>query len=139
MVETMRTFCPSCDREVVAALVKRRETLPVLGKPTEYDAIIATCPVCGEAIGDSRVESGNLTRVYDAYRRAHVMMTSEEIAGLRRSNGMSLHEFAQSIGLSDETLARYERGALQDPEHDRAMRSALGGAGAMRERLGRAE
>lgn len=63
----LSTYCPSCDTPVEARLVEREETLRVKGRPTSYVGTAAICPLCGEAIGDSRVEDGNLRAAYAAY------------------------------------------------------------------------
>ena len=89
-MKMLSTYCPECDREVDALLEHRAETLPVKGEPTSYDAEVAVCPCCGEAIGDSRVEEGNLRRAYSAYCVAHGFMALDEVKGLRNSNGLSL-------------------------------------------------
>ena len=98
-MKMLSTFCPECDREVDARLERRTETLPVKGEPTSYDAEAAVCPCCGEAIGDSRVEEGNLRRAYSAYRVAHGLMAPDEVKGLRNSYGLSLRELPTSSAL----------------------------------------
>lgn len=65
--EVLSTYCPSCDKPVEARLVEREETLLVKGMRTSRVGTVALCPTCGEAIGDSRVEDGNLRAAYAAY------------------------------------------------------------------------
>ena len=96
--KTLNTYCPECDCEVDARLERRTETLPVKGEPTSYDAEVAVCPCCGEAIGDSRVEEGNLRRAYSAYCVAHGLMAPDEVKELRNSYGLSLREFSKFLG-----------------------------------------
>lgn len=98
-MKMLSTYCPECDREVDARFERRTETLPVKGEPTSYDAEVAVCPCCGEAIGDSRVEEGNLRRAYSAYCVAHCLMTPDEVKGLRNSHGLSLRELPTSSAL----------------------------------------
>ena len=109
--KTLNTYCPECDREVEARLEQRIETLPVKGEQTSYDAEIAICPHCGEVIGDSRIEEGNLRRAYSAYCAAHGLMAPDEVKELRNSYGLSLREFSKFLGFGEQTIARYEEGA----------------------------
>lgn len=122
--KVVSTYCPNCDRGVVAPLVRSTRTLPVKGRPTEFESVDAICPECGEAIGDSRVEDGNLKRAYAAYRRDNGLLSVEEIKALRERYGLSLREFARFLGFGEQTVARYEAGAVQDQAHDVVMRLA---------------
>ena len=118
------TFCPICDEPVTAQIVARRETLPVRGVPTTFDAQVAVCPLCGEDIGDSRVEKGNFEVAFAAYRAEHGIVTSEEIKAIRKTLGLSLREFSLFLGFGEQTVTKYEAGTLPDELHSNAMRMA---------------
>lgn len=118
------TFCPTCDEPVRAQIVARRETLPVRGVPTAFDAQVAVCPLCGEDIGDSRVEKGNLEAAFAAYRAQQGIITSEEIRAIRKTLGLSLREFSLFLGFGEQTVAKYETGTLPDELHSNTMRMA---------------
>lgn len=126
----LSTYCPECDREVDARLECRTETLPVKGEPTSYDAEVAVCPCCGKAIGDSRVEEGNLRRAYSAYCAAHSLMAPDEVKELRNSYGLSLREFSKFLGFGEQTIARYEAGAIPDDSHNTMLKLASTASGA---------
>ena len=128
--KTLNTYCPECDREVDARLEHRTETLPVKGEPTSYDAEAAVCPCCGKAIGDSRIEEGNLRRAYSAYCAAHGLMAPDEVRELRNSYGLSLREFSKLLGFGEQTIARYEAGAIPDDSHNTMLRLASTAEGA---------
>ena len=128
--KTIKTFCPECDCEVVAQLELRVETLPVKGEQTSYDAEIAICPYCGEVIGDSRIEEGNLRRAYSAYCVAHGLMAPDEVKELRNSYGLSLREFSKFLGFGEQTIARYEAGAIPDDSHNTTLKLASTAEGA---------
>lgn len=128
--KTLNTYCPECDCEVDARLEHRLETLPVKGELTSYDAEVAVCPFCGEAIGDSRVEEGNLRRAYSAYCAAHSLMAPDEVKELRNSYGLSLREFSKFLGFGEQTIARYEAGAIPDDSHNTMLKLASTAEGA---------
>lgn len=127
---TLSTYCPECDRVVEARVERRRETLPVKGEPTSYDAEVAICPRCGRAIGDSKVEEGNLRRAYSVYCSAHGLMTPDEVRSLRSSYGLSLREFSRFLGFGEQTIARYEAGAIPDDSHSTTLKLASTASGA---------
>ena len=128
--KTINTYCPECDREVVAILEHRVETLSVKGEPTSYDAEVAVCPCCGGAIGDSRIEGENLRRAYSAYCSAHGLMAPDEVRSLRNSYGLSLREFSKFLGFGEQTVARYEAGAIPDDSHNTTLMLAATASGA---------
>lgn len=129
-VKTIDTYCPECDREVDARLEQRVEALPVKGELTSYDAEVAICPCCGEAIGDSRIEEGNLRRAYSAYCAAHGLMAPDGVRELRNSYGLSLREFSKFLGFGEQTIARYEAGAIPDDSHNTTLMLASTASGA---------
>lgn len=128
--KTLNTYCPECDREVDARLEHKIETLSVKGEQTSYDAEVAVCPCCGEEIGDSRVEEGNLRRAYSAYCAAHGLMAPDEVKELRNSYGLSLREFSKFLGFGEQTIARYEAGAIPDDSHNTMLKLASTAEGA---------
>lgn len=128
--KTLNTYCPECDCEIEARLERRAETLPVKGEPTSYDAEVAVCPRCGEVIGDSLIEEGNLRRAYSAYCAVHGLMAPDEVKELRKSYGLSLREFSKFLGFGEQTIARYEAGAIPDDSHNTTLMLASTAAGA---------
>ena len=129
--KTVSTYCPECDHEVEASLERRVEVLPVKGEPTSYDAVVAICPCCGGVIGDSRIEDGNLRRAYSAYCTAHGLMSPDEVRALRNRYGLSLREFSRLLGFGEQTIARYEAGAIPDDSHNTMLMLASSPSGAM--------
>ena len=126
----IKTYCIECDCDVTARIERRRETLKVRGELVEYDGRVAACPLCGAVIADSRVEEDNLERAYEAYRTRHGIMSPQEIRRLRERYGLSLREFSRFLGFGEQTVARYEYGALPDELHAAALRRALTAEGA---------
>lgn len=127
---TVTTYCPECDREVDANVIHRREELPVKGEPTAFEADVAVCPACGCEIGDSRIEDGNLRRAYSAYCSAHGLMSPDEIHDLRNRYGLSLRDFSKFLGFGEQTIARYEGGAIPDESHNTTLMLASTAHGA---------
>lgn len=124
MTEYVDIYCPECDAEVHACLHNLPATLSVRGEEVGYSETVAVCPICGETIGDARVESSNLERAYDAYRRLHGILSPREVRALRDSYSLSLREFSKFLGFGEQTAYRYEHGDLPDQPHNTTMLSA---------------
>lgn len=121
-MNTLSTYCVECDREVDALIEHRDESMRIRGRETAYGAEVAVCPICGAVIADSRVEARNLDAAYAAYRSANNLLSPEEIGVIRGRYGLSLRDFSRFLGFGEQTVARYESGALQDEAHDGMMR-----------------
>ena len=124
MDEIMNTYCLHCDKPVDAAIKKMNDSLSVRGRVIEYEADVLHCPHCGSLISDSRVESENLKAAYAVYGTEHRIPLPAEITELRERYGLSLREFSRFLGFGEQTVARYERGALPDEAHAYALRQA---------------
>lgn len=124
MTEYVDTYCPECDAEVHACLRNQPSTLSVRGEEVGYSETVAVCPMCGEVIGDARIEGSNLQRAYDAYRRLHGILSPREVKALRYSYGLSLREFSRFLGFGEQTTYRYEHGDIPDQPHNTTMLSA---------------
>jgi putative zinc finger/helix-turn-helix YgiT family protein len=72
------------------------------------------CPNCGyETIeGSDTPEFSRL--LADEYRRAHGLLTSQQIVELRNKLGMTQVEFANHVGVSIASLKRWELGKIQE-------------------------
>lgn len=130
MANTFETYCPACDTEVCAPLVRRVGTLRIRGELTTYDEEVAVCPSCGEVIGDSRLEDENLNRAYATYRAAHGIVTPDELRTLRAAYGLSTREFSWFLGFGEQTEHRYETGSIPERAHNNVIRQAMTASGA---------
>lgn len=129
-MNTLSTYCVECDQEVDARIVHRDESMRIRRRETAYGAEVATCPLCGAVIADSRVEARNLDAAYSAYRSANNLLQPEQIREIRGRYGLSLRDFSRFLGFGEQTVARYESGALQDEAHDGMIRLAANPEGA---------
>lgn len=129
-MNTLSTYCVECDREVDALIEHRDESMRIRGRETAYGAEVAVCPICGAVIADSRIEARNLDAAYAAYRSVNNLLSPEEIGVIRGRYGLSLRDFSRFLGFGEQTVARYESGALQDEAHDGMMRLVASPEGA---------
>ncbi|WP_165249620.1 type II TA system antitoxin MqsA family protein [Adlercreutzia sp. ZJ141] len=124
MSELVNIYCHECDTEVHAHFHDQSATLSVRGEQIDYSETVAICPICGEIIGDTRIEGANLERAYGAYRTLHGILSPDDIKSLRNSYGLSLREFSRFLGFGEQTIYRYERGDIPDQSHNTTMLSA---------------
>lgn len=68
MTETIDTYCPYCDKPVIADIEEIIESYVVRGKPITVTSKVPTCPHCDCIVGDCRTEEVNLELAYQTYQ-----------------------------------------------------------------------
>lgn len=64
------------------------------------------------------MENGNLLNARNSYRRAHDLLTSDQIVAIRELYGLSQVDLAKLLGWGEATISRYESKAIQDEAYD---------------------
>lgn len=113
-----KTYCPVCKNTVLVKPISKKETYPVRGVDITIDATVLTCVICGEDIFDSELDSANLNKAYDIYRKQYGVLSSEDIKRLRQKYNISQRTLAKLLEWSPATIYRYEKGNLPTPAHN---------------------
>jgi putative zinc finger/helix-turn-helix YgiT family protein len=116
-------FCPSCEEYRQTKVVDRKERYTVRGREIEVPVRAEVCTACGETLGSDEQDQQVLDALHAEYRRQTDLLTPERIKEIRQRYRLSQKSFAALLGMSEATINRYERGALQDPAHDTAIRA----------------
>ena len=124
-MNTIDTFCPECWKPVCAQVQEKAEKLFVKGIEVETVSQVAVCPLCGAAIGDSRLEDGNLQRAYDEYRKREGVISPQQIKGLREKYGISQKSLGLLLGIGVASIVRYEDGSLPSASNNELLMNAL--------------
>ena len=74
------------------------------------------CDKCGHISMEGSDTSEFMRRLADAYRRAHNLLTSEEIKRIR--GGMSQQRFAKALGVGVASVKRWELGLVQEERNN---------------------
>jgi len=117
------TFCPTCQEYRETRIEARDETYTVRGRTVTVNVEVEVCPTCGQTVFQEDRDAGVMRRVYDAYRREEGLLTPDEIKAIRKQYALSQRSFAALLGMSQATINRYERGAVQERAHDEAIRA----------------
>jgi len=119
----MTQFCPTCEDYRATKTEEREETYTVRGREITVPVKTAVCAECGESLGSDDEDEKVLGAVYEAFRRKEDLLTPEQIKQIRERYRLSQKSFAALLGMSEATINRYEKGALQDRTHDTAIRA----------------
>ena len=92
------------------------------GEPYRVPAEAMVCPRCGYAtLHASQMDAFN-TKIADAYRKRHRLLTSSEIRRIRIDLGMSQEEFATYLSVGVASVKRWELGKVQEKSMDDLVR-----------------
>ena len=114
--------CPNCDTLAGYKVEKKDETFNVKGDNISIVNDVLVCNSCGESVYDSKLDSNNLSRLYDLYREKHNLLSPTEIISIRESYNLSQRTMSRLLGWGDVTLHRYENGAIQEKSYDNWLR-----------------
>lgn len=114
----MMEYCETCEKNVKAHVITRREMFTVCGEEIEINADVLVCSECGEEIFCEKLDSQTLINAYNEYRKRHKLLLPEEIKRIREQYGLSQRSFAKLLNWGDKTIYRYENGAIQDKAHN---------------------
>lgn len=112
----MKQFCYECNNEQDVIVVSKKEVFKVKGEPIEVVSDVMTCTVCGEEIFNRELDEKNMARVYQEFRNKHNYLSPTEIKSIRSKYG-SGRTVATLLGWSQNTMVRYENGAIPDIAH----------------------
>lgn len=115
-------YCPRCETERKIQVERIEETYPVRGEPITVQSKVAICSRCHEKIFDEELDSENINRAYEIYRKKHDLLLPGEISEIREKYGISQISLAKLLGWGEVTINRYENGAIQDKAHDEVLR-----------------
>lgn len=105
-------YCPYCNRETDTEI--REETYMVKDENITIDATVCVCTECHRDIFVPEIESDNLRKAYDVYRRKRGLLLPSEIKEIRERYKLSQTAFAKLLGMGEKTITRYENGRIQD-------------------------
>jgi putative zinc finger/helix-turn-helix YgiT family protein len=117
----MTILCINCAKDNL-----ERTSVRLSGEIRKYPYTVELeglkCPNCGYSTVDSKsaVELGRLAA--DEYRRAHGLLTSNEILALRHFYGDNQEQFAKRLGVGVASIKRWELGKIQDKHYDDLIR-----------------
>lgn len=119
----MSKFCPTCEDYQEIKTETIQETFNIRGKDVEVSVSRRICSSCGDKLGSEGQDQQILEAVNAEYRKRTDLLTPERIKQIRNKYCLSQKCFALLLGMSEATINRYEKGALQDQSHDTAIRA----------------
>lgn len=125
MVKSVEMTCPICGEQHNLELRTRKNKITIKGEEVEYEEKYYKCDKYHDEESEfcnGKQNDENLLNARNAYRKKMGLLTSEEIANIRKEYELSQVELARLMGVGDVTIARYETKAIQEPIYDNILR-----------------
>lgn len=125
LINKIMMDCPMCGEYHEIEERKRETSITIKGERVFCEEIYYLCNACDEEENEfvpSKINDKNLLVARDAYRVKMGLLTSKEIAGIRKSYGLSQSDFAKLLGWGEITITRYESKTIQDEAYDNMLR-----------------
>lgn len=110
--------------------IRRIEETTFRGLAVRYEIELWKCAICDIEVEDLHLAADNQRALSEAYRKAAGLLTGKEMVEGRKRLGWSQEELAKTINVGVVSVKRWERGQIQTPVMDQALRGALLGKGA---------
>lgn len=104
------------------ALVKVLEENIYKGQKVQYEAVYEYCEFADEYFASETLISQNDIAMKNAYRKVMQLLTTDEIANIRKKYSISQADLASLLGWGGKTITRYEGHQVQDVAHDTILR-----------------
>lgn len=126
ILSTEKMDCPICGTTHLVEKRSRSTKANIKGMVVPYEEVYYYCNLNSDPDECEFVPMGlmdeNLLRARDAYRTQRGLLTSCQIADIRKLYGLTQSEFSALLGWGEVTITRYETKSIQDETYDRYMR-----------------
>lgn len=96
----------------VLELCSKPATVEFRGESIPYEKLFYHCVDSDLSFGDDELETANLKRIYDTYRRRHGIPTAEELRRMRERYGIPSGAMSVILGLGENQYGLYEDGTV---------------------------
>ena len=125
LIRKIKMECPLCDKvHEIEQRIRVAKTI-IKGEEVNYEENYYFCPNSEEdenEFSTAKMENENLLNARNEYRKAHGLLTSNDIVAIREKYGLSQVDLAKLLGWGEATISRYESKAIQDDAYDNMLR-----------------
>ena len=125
LIRKIQMECPLCDKVHEVEERARIAKIIIKGEEVNYEETYYFCQNSDEdenKFVTGKMENDNLLNARNAYRKAHGLLTSDQIVAIRDMYGLSQVDLAKLLGWGEATISRYESKAIQDEAYDNMLR-----------------
>lgn len=110
MRETL--FCHLCDEPTEFYITDEPFDYPVKNEQFKVKGKRAFCKIHNEELFHKEYDRENQQTAFDKYRKAHGLVSVDEIKETREKYNLTQREYSYLLGFGEITISRYERGSL---------------------------
>lgn len=110
--------CACCMETHEVALVRFQTYMTFKGEKVEYEAVAEYCELADEYYTSGDMLNENDMAMKNAYRKKMGLLTTDEIANIRKKYAITQSDLALALNWGGKTITRYESHQVQDAAHD---------------------
>lgn len=114
-------YCSKCRDFADHLLCSKEERIKIKDTFVQYTAQGYKCTKCDNFFVPADLENINFNKAYSLYRKAHNLLSVDEIKKIRVRYGLSQKDFSKLLAWGEITIHRYEAGAIQDQAHNQVL------------------
>ncbi|MBE5828196.1 MAG: DUF4065 domain-containing protein [Butyrivibrio sp.] len=125
LIRKITMECPLCNKKHEIEERVRIASTKIKGELVSYEEMFHLCRNSDDderEFATGKMESDNLLNARNAYKKAHGLLTSNDIVSIRRKYGLSQVDLSVMLGWGEATISRYESKAIQDDAYDNMLR-----------------
>lgn len=125
LISKIEMDCPICNQTHKIEFRERVTQALLKDEVVEYKEKYYVCDLSDEEENEftpAKIMDENLLRVRDAYRVKKNLLTSSQIASIRKYYNLTQSEYSNLLGWGDITVTRYESKSIQDETYDNIMK-----------------
>ncbi len=120
-----KVFCPECRKEVTFTVKESIETAIVKGEAYKFTSQIAYCDECETELYVAELEDTNLKTLYDVYRKAKDIISSEDIRKIPEKYNIGKRPLSKLLGWGEQTFTRYFDGDIPSKQYSEILKRIL--------------
>ena len=125
LIRKIKMECPLCDKIHEIEERRRISKTIIKGEEVNYEETYYFCinsDIDENEFATGKMENDNLLNARNEYRKAHDLLTSDDIIAIREKYDLSQAVLAKLLGWGEATISRYESKAIQDDAYDNMLR-----------------
>lgn len=112
-----QAFCEVCEAMVEMSIKEERFVGVLKGEEYSYIGVGAYCSKCEAKLYVASIHDANMTLLYDAYRKAHHVISLEDILAIPKKYAIGKRPLSLLLGWGELTFSRYCDGDLPTKQY----------------------
>lgn len=122
MTKEQKIFCYECRKDVTYTITEEKMECRIKGEKYSFNGKVARCDECGAELYIGELNDINLKLLYDEYRKAHGLISLEDIRQIPGKYAIGKRPLSVLLGWGEQTFSRYYEGDIPSGQYSDVLR-----------------